>query len=178
MISNIQTATIEADNSLNTNRQTAVNVKSETKPTASTLIRWTGLAAMGAGIIFAAIQPIHPADVVASVTSPEWAIITSFKMAACLLFLIGFTGLYARQMKKIGWLGLVGFLLLGLSWSIQLAFVFAEAFILPLLATSARIRWAASHQRPMACSVALDQGPVQREAELADFPCRLGGARM
>ena len=33
------------------------------------LIRSAGLAAMGAGIIFAAIQPIHPLDVLASVTT-------------------------------------------------------------------------------------------------------------
>jgi hypothetical protein len=92
---------------------------------------------MGAGIIFAAIQPIHPADVVASVTTPEWAIITSFKTVACLLFLLGIAGIYARQVKKTGWLGLAGFLLLSLSWSIQLAFVFAEAYIFPPLAAVA-----------------------------------------
>jgi hypothetical protein len=138
MISNTQTATIEADNHLNTNRQTAVDKKESTmKPTAFSLIRWTGLAAMGAGIIFAAIQPIHPADVVASVTTPEWAIITSFKTVACLLFRLGIAGIYARQVKKAGWLGLAAFLLFSLSWALQLAFVFAEAFIIPPLAAVA-----------------------------------------
>jgi hypothetical protein len=99
------------------------------------LIRWAGLSAVVAGIIFAVIQPIHPADVVASVTTTEWAIITSFKTAMCLLFLVGIGGIYARQANKAGKLGLAGFLLLSLSWSIQLAFVFAEAYILPPLAT-------------------------------------------
>jgi hypothetical protein len=55
----------------------------------------------------------------------------------CLLFLLGWTGLYARQVKKAGWLGLAGYLLLSLSWALQFAFVFATAFILPLLATTA-----------------------------------------
>lgn len=140
MISNKQTTltkVIEGDKPMNTNRQTAVIKESNMKPTASNLIRWTGLAAMVAGIIFAGIQPIHPADVVASVNTTEWAIITSFKTVACLFFLIGFTGLYARQMKKTGWLGLAGFLIVTLSWSIQLAFVFAEAYILPPLAALA-----------------------------------------
>src|SRR5207253_9302590 len=41
------------------------------------------------------------------------------------------------QVKETGWLGLVGFLLLSLSWALQFAFVFATAFILPLLATTA-----------------------------------------
>jgi len=126
---------------MNTNRQTTViqgNNKERTmKITASNLIRWTGLAAMAAGIIFAGIQPIHPADVLASVTTGAWAIITSLKTAMCLLFLLGITGLYARQVNKAGWLGLAGFLLLSLSWALNLAFIFAEAFIIPLLATAA-----------------------------------------
>src|SRR5918997_1005448 len=107
------------------------------KPTAAQLIRWTGLAAMAAGIIFAGIQPIHPPDVVASVTTGAWAIITPLKTAMCLLFLLGITGLYARQVEQAGWLGLAGYLLLGLCWAVQTAFVFAEAFIAPPLAATA-----------------------------------------
>lgn len=123
---------------MNPNRQTAVNnQESKMKPTASNIIRWSGLAAVVAGIIFAGIQPIHPWEVVAAVTTSAWAIITSLKTAMCLLFLLGITGLYARQANKAGWLGLAGFLLLSLSWALQTAFVFAEAFILPLLATTA-----------------------------------------
>jgi hypothetical protein len=122
---------------MNTNRQTAVIQESKTQPSASNLIRWAGLAAMGAGIIFAGIQPIHPADVVSSVNTTEWAIITPLKTVMCLLFLLGIAGIYARQMKKIGWLGLIGFLLLSLTWALQLAFIFAEAFILPPLAAEA-----------------------------------------
>src|SRR3954452_20989001 len=107
------------------------------KPTASILIRWSGVAAMVAGVIFAGIQPIHPPDVLASVTTSAWAIITALKTAMCLLFLLGITGLYARQVGKAGWLGLAGFLLLSLSWALQTAFVFAESFIFPLLTTAA-----------------------------------------
>ena len=107
------------------------------KITASSLIRWTGLAALVAGIIFAGIQPIHPPDVLSSVTTGEWAIITTLKTVMCLLFVLGITGLYARQVNEAGWLGLAGFLLLTLSWWLQTAFVFAEAYILPPLATTA-----------------------------------------
>src|SRR5215211_8415278 len=110
------------------------------KITASSLIRWAGLSAMAAGIIFAGIQPIHPPDVLSSVTTPRWAIITTLKTVMCLLFLIGITGLYARQVEEAGWLGLAGFLLLTLSWWLQTAFVFAEAYILPPLATCRRWR--------------------------------------
>src|SRR5690348_15641126 len=105
--------------------------------TGATLIRWAGIALMAAGLIFAGIQPIHPPDVVASVTTGAWAIITPLKTAMCLLFLLGITGLYARQVNQAGWLGLAGWVLLSLCWALQTAFVFAEAFVMPPLATTA-----------------------------------------
>jgi hypothetical protein len=103
----------------------------------SKLTRWAGLSAVVAGVIFAGIQPIHPPDVVASVTTTAWAVITTAKTAMCILFLLGITGIYARQANKAGWLGLAGFLLLGCSWTFLTAFVFAEAYILPPLAAEA-----------------------------------------
>jgi hypothetical protein len=107
------------------------------KITASSLIRWSGLAALVAGLVFAAIQPIHPPDVVASVNTGAWAIITPLKTVMCLLFLIGITGIYARQVNEAGWLGLAGFLLLFVCWWLQTSFVFAETFIAPPLASTA-----------------------------------------
>jgi len=107
------------------------------KITSSNLMRLAGLSAVVAGAIFASIQPIHPPDVVESVTTGAWAIIPPLKTAMCLLFLVGITGLYARQLEKAEWLGLAGFLLLIVCWTLQTAFVFAEAFILPPLASKA-----------------------------------------
>lgn len=107
------------------------------KPSAPNLIRLTGLAAVAAGVIFAGIQPIHPPDALSSVTTQAWGIITPLKVVMCLLFLLGWTGLYASQVKAAGWLGLAGFLLLSLCWALQAGFIFAEAFIVPLLATAA-----------------------------------------
>src|SRR5215210_1158077 len=102
-----------------------------------TLIRWTGLAAMVAGIIFAGIQPIHPLDVLASVTTTRWVIIEALKSAMGLFGLLGMMGLYARQSKEVGWLGLAGYLLFSVFYALTLPLAFAEAFILPLLATDA-----------------------------------------
>ena len=124
--------TVTADN----NHSHSISKESNMKPTASNLIRWSGLAAVAAGIIFAGIQPIHPPDFLPSVTTPAWAIIITLKWVMCLFFLVGITGLYARQVKESGWLGLAGFLLLILSWWLQTAYVFAEDFILPVLATA------------------------------------------
>jgi Na+/H+ antiporter NhaD/arsenite permease-like protein len=95
------------------------------KPTAPKLIRWAGLSAMAAGIIFVVIQPIHPPDVLSSVTTDAWAIIQSAKVAMCILGLIGLTGLYARQANEAGWLGLAGYLLFSLFYALTLPFVFA-----------------------------------------------------
>ena len=72
------------------------------KITASNLIRWTGLAALVAGIIFAGIQPIHPPDVLLSVTTGAWTIIISLKFAMCLLFLIGIAGSTPGKWKRPG----------------------------------------------------------------------------
>ncbi len=57
--------------------------------------------------------------------------------AMCFFFLLGITGLYARQVQEAGWLGLAGFLLFSLNWMLTAPFTFAEVFILPQLATEA-----------------------------------------
>jgi hypothetical protein len=54
-----------------------------------------------------------------------------------LLGLLGMAGIYARQVEKSGWLGLAGYLLFSLFYVLTAALVFAEAFILPVLATAA-----------------------------------------
>ena len=107
------------------------------KVTAPSVIRWAGLSAMAAGIIFVVVQPLHPPDVLSSVTAPRWAIVHFFSTAMCFLALLGVTGLYARQVNEAGWLGLVSYLVFSLFWALQAPYVFAEAFILPHLTKAA-----------------------------------------
>ena len=107
------------------------------KITAPSLVRWAGLSAMAAGTIFVAVQPIHPPDVLSSVSTPRWAIVHVFSTAMCFLALLGVTGLYARQAQEAGWLGLAGYLVFSLFWALQAPYVFAEAFILPHLTKAA-----------------------------------------
>jgi hypothetical protein len=127
---------------MNTNRQTTGmngNNKERTmnKITAPNLIRWAGVSAMVTGIIFAGIQPIHPPDVLASVTTSAWVIITTLKTVMCLFGVFGIAGLYARHVEETGWLGLAGYLLLTIFYAVQMCFAFTEPLILPLLATEA-----------------------------------------
>ena len=117
---------------MNINRKTAIK-ESKMKITASKLIRWSGLSAMAAGIIFAGIQPIHPPDVIASVTTNAFIIITSFKAIMSLFGIFGIAGLYARQVEETGWMGLAGYLLLTIFYAVQMCYSFAEPTILPLL---------------------------------------------
>jgi hypothetical protein len=101
------------------------------------LVRVSGLFAIAAGLIYAGIQPIHPADTLGSVTTGTWATIISLKLAMSLAFLVGITGIYARQASRAGWPGLAGFTIFGLSWFLQSGFVFTELFVLPPLASIA-----------------------------------------
>lgn len=117
---------------MNTNPQTLVK-ESKMKVTTPNLIRAAGLSAIAAGTIFAAIQPIHPPDVIGSVTTSAFIIITSFKTVMSIFGLFGIAGLYARQVKETGWLGLSGYLLLTIFYAVQMCFSFAEPLILPLL---------------------------------------------
>jgi hypothetical protein len=105
--------------------------------TTENLIRATGPFAVAAGLIFAGIQPIHPPDYLASVTTGTWAAFMYAKLAMCLFFLVGIAGIYSRQANRAGWLGLAGFALLIVTWFLQSVFIFTEGFILPVVANIA-----------------------------------------
>ena len=90
---------------------------------------------MVAGIIFAGIQPIHPPDILSSVNTSAFIIITSLKTVMSIFGLLGITGLYARQVEESGWMGLAGYLLLTIFYAVQMCMSFVEPLILPLLTT-------------------------------------------
>ncbi|MGH2381062.1 MAG: hypothetical protein ACRDG7_07560 [Candidatus Limnocylindria bacterium] len=104
--------------------------------TAPGMIRATGLAAVLAGLTFVVIQPIHPADVLASVSTDAWAIIHYASLVMVMLFLVGIVGIYARQVEKLGWLGLAGLVLLSLGLLLTAALGVVEVFVAPLLVES------------------------------------------
>lgn len=90
---------------------------------------------MAAGILYVAIQAIHPLDVFSSVTTARWAVSHYLSVAMDLLAIFGITGIYSRQVEKAGWLGLAGYVLFSLFWALSVAFHFLEAFISPVLAS-------------------------------------------
>ena len=106
------------------------------KVTTNGLIRASGIAALAAGLLFVVIQPLHPADVLTSATTPAWSIIHQATCLMLVLFLAGLTGIYASQVEEAGWLGLGGYIALSLGLLITAAFTFVEAFIEPILAAT------------------------------------------
>lgn len=107
------------------------------RTTTANLIRWAGLSAAVAGVCYILVGIFHPLNIPASVTTPEWLMVHVIAMAMSIFGLLGMTGLYARQLEKIGWLGLAGYLLFSLWLALILGFTFVEVFILPILATAA-----------------------------------------
>ncbi len=134
MITTKKTAGIE-DKHINTDRQTIT--KSKMKITSSKAIRWSGLAAMVSGLIYVAIQPIHPTDILSSVTTAQWAITHYLSIVMDLLAMLGIAGIFARQVEKSGWLGLTGYLLFSGFWAFSVALHFIEAFISPVVVAEA-----------------------------------------
>lgn len=102
--------------------------------TRSRFLRFSGLAAMLAGLLFVAIQPIHPPDTVASVATAAWVVVHSVTLAMTMLFIVGLAGIQARQSAATGWPALTGLVALVLGLLLTAAFVFMEAFISPVLA--------------------------------------------
>jgi hypothetical protein len=102
--------------------------------TTTKLTRAAGLAAMAGGAIFIAVQIGHPNLSADLVTTTEWTVRQSAKIVMAVLSLIGITGMYLRQTRQVGVLGLLGYLLFGAGYLIILSFEAIGLFVLPLLA--------------------------------------------
>ncbi|TFC75828.1 hypothetical protein E3T23_14915 [Cryobacterium cheniae] len=103
----------------------------------STLTRGAAVAAALAGLAYIVIQFIHPADAVASLSTQPWAVVHILSFSEAVLALVGITGIYLRQVRQFGILGLIGYLMFGFFFILQSAFTFAEAFIAPLFVSDA-----------------------------------------
>jgi hypothetical protein len=105
--------------------------------TSSTLTRTAAVAATFAGLAYIVIQFIHPADVIASLSTQAWVNVHVLSFAEAVLAAVGITGIYLRQVRQFGVLGLIGYLMFGFFFILQSAFNFAEALIAPLMAANA-----------------------------------------
>jgi hypothetical protein len=102
--------------------------------TPATLIRSASVAAVAAGLIFIGVQINHPHLDVTSITTTEMVVRDSLKVLMAALALAGITGMYLRQVKQIGLLGLVGYLLFGAGYLAIMSSSFVAAYVLPSIA--------------------------------------------
>ena len=78
--------------------------------TATGLTKAAGAAAAVAGSIFIAVQIDHPATDTFTTETTQWGARSLAKAVMAALALAGITGMYVRQHRKAGLLGLVGYL--------------------------------------------------------------------
>src|SRR5437763_8523465 len=104
--------------------------------TSTTLVRAAGAAAALAGLIFIAVQINHPYLDATSITTTDVMACNSLKMVMAALALAGITGVYLRQVTKIGVLGLVGYVLFAAGYLSMLGTEYVAALVLPSIAHS------------------------------------------
>src|ERR1700730_5908056 len=107
--------------------------------TPSTLFRAAGVAAASAGLIFIGVQINHPHLDATSITTTDVITRNSLKMLMAALALAGITGMYLRQVTKIGVLGLLGYVLFAAGYLSMLGSACVAALVLPSIANSANV---------------------------------------
>jgi len=118
------------------NTKGKISIKeSKTRISTAALMRLAGFSAMLAGLGIAVIGMFHPANEPAYVTTPTWIIVHIFATSLGYFGVLGLAGLYARQVEKAGWLGLIGFLMFSVWMTLVGFFSFIEAAVMPLLAS-------------------------------------------
>jgi hypothetical protein len=107
----------------------------------SQLIRWSGLAAIAAGVSLGIAELLSLLffgyDFSNTATTDTYAFYSVWIMIAGLLLPLGLVGLYARQLEASGLLGLVGFVVAFIGTVLVAGFFWTSAFIAPLLAVEA-----------------------------------------
>jgi hypothetical protein len=119
---------------MNTKGKIAIK-ESKTRISTAALMRLAGFSAMLAGLSIVFLGMFHPANEPAFVTTPTWIIVHIFATSLGFFGVLGLAGLYARQVEKAGWLGLIGFLLFSVWMTLVGFFSFIEAAVLPHLAS-------------------------------------------
>jgi hypothetical protein len=103
---------------------------------ATTLTRTASIAAAAAGLIFIGVQINHPPLDVTTVASTEVVVRDSLKVLMAVLALAGLTGMYLRQVRPAGVLGLIGYVLISAGYLLILGTSFVATFVLPEIAAT------------------------------------------
>lgn len=105
--------------------------------THSTLGKAAGISAAVAGLLFVSVQIGHPHMELASVSTTEWVVRNTMKVAMAALSLAGITGIYLRQVRQLGMLGLIGYVLFSTAYLVMMSVAFVAGYVLPTIAGTA-----------------------------------------
>jgi hypothetical protein len=112
------------------------NLEPDMTITTRKLTRAAGLSAVVGGLLFIAVQINHPVLTATFATTTEYAVRESMKIFMAVFSLIGITGIYLRQVRQTGVLGLVGYVVLGVGYVALFSTQIVGVFVLPTLAAS------------------------------------------
>ena len=104
--------------------------------TTTKLTRAAGLSAVAGGLLFIAVQINHPLLDATFTMTTEYAVRESMKIFMAVFSLIGITGIYLRQVKQTGVLGLIGYIVLGVGYLAIFSTQVVGVFVLPVIAAS------------------------------------------
>lgn len=104
--------------------------------TTTTLTRAAGAAAVVGGLLYIGVQINHPHLDLDFISTTEWKLRQSMKIAFATLSLAGITGMYLRQVRRTGLLGLIGYVVLALGFVFMVSIEVTGAVVLPAIAHS------------------------------------------
>ncbi|MDN4645896.1 hypothetical protein [Arthrobacter sp. PsM3] len=105
--------------------------------TTTNLTRVAGLSAVAAGLLFIGVQINHPQLDAEFATTTEYTVRQSLKVLMAVLSLAGITGMYLRQVKEAGLLGLIGYLVFGTGYLIMTSVEMIGAVVFSTLSHTA-----------------------------------------
>jgi hypothetical protein len=104
--------------------------------TTTTLTRTAGVAGVVGGLLFLGVQIGHPPVDAAFATTAEFTIRQAVKIGFAVLSLVGITGVYLRQVRQTGVLGLLGYVLMSIAFLTIASIEVIGAVVLPVIADS------------------------------------------
>jgi hypothetical protein len=89
------------------------------------------------GFIYIAVQFVHPPDTLASVLTLRWILVGALTSIMSFLICLGVFGVFLIHLKNFGSFAKASSIVFLIFWILSMIFSFIEAFVLPLLVTSA-----------------------------------------
>jgi hypothetical protein len=104
--------------------------------TTTKLTSGAGVAAVVGGLLYIGVQINHPHLDVTFVSTTEWKIRQTMKVLFAVLSLVGITGMYLRQVKNTGVLGLLGYVVFSVGYLAMLAVEVIGLVVVPAIAAT------------------------------------------